>query len=333
MPDSASFHPELFQFLRQLRRHNDREWVAKNKARYQCVLEPALLFIGSFAPHLAKLCPFFLADPRPTRGSLFRIYRDTRFSPDKRPFKTHVGMRFSHSSGKDAHAPVFYLHLEPENCFAAAGVWHPDNRALTRIRTAIVDQPERWANVRRKLELEGGEPHAACFASCHACAIRSRRLGPIPSTDSSSATRLSITPKTSAPNRPTSLFASTGPIPLTKPLPRYRPIPSAVVGGTVFMVVALNWSPCSLSLTHQPSAVSHSPAATEGSDPRTVASSRCPRALTRSTQKPLSSLWKVTRSIRPEISSVTGLRSGIAAFIWMAGLIESARRHIPLAPN
>jgi uncharacterized protein (TIGR02453 family) len=146
----------LFDFLRQLRRHNNREWFAKNKARYEeFVRDPALLFIGRFAPHLAKLSRFFVADPRPTRGSLFRIYRDTRFSADKRPFKTHVGIHFSHSSGKDAHAPIFYLHLEPENCFAAVGVWHPDNRALTRIRAAIVDQPERWTRVRRKLELEG----------------------------------------------------------------------------------------------------------------------------------------------------------------------------------
>ena len=75
--------------------------------------------------------------------------------PDKRPFKTHVGIHFSHGSGKDAHAPVFYLHLEPENCFAAAGVWHPDNRTLTRIRTVIVEQPEQWAKMRRKLRLEG----------------------------------------------------------------------------------------------------------------------------------------------------------------------------------
>jgi hypothetical protein len=90
-------------------------------------------------------------------------------------------------------------------------------------------------------------------------------------------------------------------------------MPSAVVGGTVFMLVALNCNPCSLSLTHQPAALSHSPAVTEGSDPMTVISSRCPRALTRRTQKPLSSLWKVTRSITPEISSVAGLRSGIAA--------------------
>jgi uncharacterized protein (TIGR02453 family) len=112
------------------------------------------MFIGSFGPHLHKLCPHFVADPRPTRGSLFRIYRDTRFSADKKPFKTHVGIHFSHAGGKDAHAPVFYLHLEPDNCFAAAGVWHPDNPALTKIRTAIVDEPERWAKVRRKLELE-----------------------------------------------------------------------------------------------------------------------------------------------------------------------------------
>src|SRR5450759_4043504 len=92
-------------------------------------------------------------------------------------------------------------------------------------------------------------------------------------------------------------------------------IASAVVGGTVFMTLALNCSPCSLSLTHQPSALSHSPAVTEGSDPMTVVSSRCPRAFTRRTQKPLSSLWKVTRSMTPEISSVAGLRSGIAAVI------------------
>src|SRR5438094_7125182 len=114
-------------------------------------------------------------------------------------------------------------------------------------------------------------------------------------------------------------------MPLTKPLPRYRSIPSAVVGGTVVMRVALDCSPCSLSLTHQPSALSHSPAVTEGRDPTTVVSSRCPRAFTRSTQKPLSSLWKVTRSITPEISSVAGLRSGIAAFMCGDSFSDSGR--------
>jgi uncharacterized protein (TIGR02453 family) len=156
MPDTSIFSADLFDFLRQLKRHNDREWFAKNKARYQQVaVEPAMEFISGFAPHLAKLSLHFVADARPTRGSLFRIYRDTRFSPDGLPFKTHVGIRFSHESGKDAHAPVFYLHLEPDNCFTAAGVWHPDNHSLTKIRTAIVGQPEQWKKVTSTLELEG----------------------------------------------------------------------------------------------------------------------------------------------------------------------------------
>ena len=156
MPDTAFFSPELFDFLRQLKRHNNRDWFAKNKPRYEeTVQDRALMFISSFGPHLHKLCPHFVADARPSQGSLFRIYRDTRFSPDKRPYKTHVGIHFSHVSGKDAHAPVFYLHLEPDNCFAAAGVWHPDSSALTKIRTAIVAKPDQWAKVRSKLELEG----------------------------------------------------------------------------------------------------------------------------------------------------------------------------------
>jgi uncharacterized protein (TIGR02453 family) len=156
MPDSAFFTPDLFDFLRQLKRHNNRDWFAKNKPRYQqSVLTPALGFIAAFAGPLAGLSPHFVADARPTRGSLFRIYRDTRFSADKQPYKTHIGIHFSHQSGKDAHAPVFYLHLEPENCFAAAGVWHPDTRALTRIRTAIVASPEAWKKATRRLELEG----------------------------------------------------------------------------------------------------------------------------------------------------------------------------------
>ena len=156
MPNDAFFRPDLFEFLRQLNRHNDRVWFARNKARYvEVAQDPALLYIASFGPHLRKLCPHFVADPRPARGSLFRIYRDTRFSPDKRPFKTHVGIHFSHASGKDAHAPVFYLHLEPDTCFAVAVVWHPDSSALTRIRMAIVAEPVQWAKVRRRLELEG----------------------------------------------------------------------------------------------------------------------------------------------------------------------------------
>lgn len=157
MPATAIFSPELFVFLKQLKRNNDRDWFARNKVRYQQVaVEPAMMFIGGFAASLAKLSSHFVADARTTRGSLFRIHRDTRFSSDKLPFKTHIGIHFSHESGKDAHAPLYYLHIEPGGCFAAAGIWHPDNRALTKIRTAIVADTKEWGKVVRKLELEGG---------------------------------------------------------------------------------------------------------------------------------------------------------------------------------
>jgi uncharacterized protein (TIGR02453 family) len=156
MPESAFFTPELFNFLRQLKRRNNRDWFNANKERYETEVRlPALQFIGSFAPHLHKISPYFVADPHPTRGSMFRIYRDTRFSADKKPYKTHVGMSFNHSAGKHVHAPGFYLHLEPENCFAAGGIWHPDSPALTRIRSAIVRDGEKWRAVKRRLDLVG----------------------------------------------------------------------------------------------------------------------------------------------------------------------------------
>ena len=145
---TRSFTPELFTFLRELRQNNDREWFKANKERYEeTVQEPALEFVADFAPLLETLSPHFTADPRPVGGSLFRIYRDTRFSKDKTPYKTHTGISFRHELAKDVHAPVFYLHLESASVFAAAGIWHPDATTLAQIRDAIVREPERWQEV------------------------------------------------------------------------------------------------------------------------------------------------------------------------------------------
>jgi uncharacterized protein (TIGR02453 family) len=146
----TTFGPELFSFLAELRANNDRDWFAANKHRYEeHVLEPALDFIAAFAPHLEKISPHFIADPRPSGGSLFRIYRDTRFSKDKSPYKTNLGIHFRHERAKDAHAPGFYLHIGPGEVFAGGGVWHPDTQAATRIREAIVADPARWKRATR----------------------------------------------------------------------------------------------------------------------------------------------------------------------------------------
>jgi uncharacterized protein (TIGR02453 family) len=140
--------PALFGFMRELREHNDRDWFKTNKPRYEEVVqEPALAFITDFAPRLHAISSHFVADARPVGGSLFRIYRDTRFGKDKTPYKTHTGIHFRHAQAKDVHAPGFYLHLEPGAVFAGMGIWRPDSVTLGRIRDAIADDPEAWTAV------------------------------------------------------------------------------------------------------------------------------------------------------------------------------------------
>ncbi|MGH3064886.1 MAG: DUF2461 domain-containing protein [Gaiellaceae bacterium] len=141
-----SFSPALFRFLRDLEANNDRAWLAANKSRYEDdVRGPALDFVVDVAPHLEQISPHFVADSRPSGGSLFRLHRDTRFSKDKSPYKTYTGIQFRHELGKDAHAPGFYLHLQPNSVFVGAGIWHPDGPALARIREAIADDPKAWS--------------------------------------------------------------------------------------------------------------------------------------------------------------------------------------------
>lgn len=149
------FTPATLAFLRDLKENNDREWFNENKNRYEeDVRIPAMKFIADFAPHLTSISPHFVADPRPVGGSMFRIYRDVRFSNDKSPYKTHVGLQFRHADGKDVHAPGFYLGIEPGRSVAAMGSWHPEKTALRRIRDFIVEDPERWGNASEVTEFE-----------------------------------------------------------------------------------------------------------------------------------------------------------------------------------
>jgi uncharacterized protein (TIGR02453 family) len=145
------FTPDFFRFLTRLKRNNNRDWFLAHKEEYEAVVhQPALQFITDFVAPLYEIAPYLVADARPSRGSLFRIYRDTRFSPDKRPYKTHVAMRFSHR-GKDVHSPGFYLHLDPTGCFAASGLWHPETPTLLKVRNGMVARAEDWRKVRKLL--------------------------------------------------------------------------------------------------------------------------------------------------------------------------------------
>ncbi|MEM7585223.1 MAG: DUF2461 domain-containing protein [Acidobacteriota bacterium] len=139
------FSPELFEFLRELAENNNRDWFQANKSRYEDhVRDPMLQLISDFGGPLRKISRSFMADPRKSGGSLFRIYRDTRFSKNKTPYKTNVAAYFKHKQAKDVHAPGFYLSLSPGEIFAGTGIWHPDSPTLKKIREAIVDQPVAW---------------------------------------------------------------------------------------------------------------------------------------------------------------------------------------------
>jgi len=145
------FTTNTFKFLRELASNNNRPWFQDNKDRYdRHVKGAATEFITDFGPHLAKVSKHFVADPSPVGGSLFRIYRDTRFSKDKTPYKTVVGIRFTHELGKDVHAPGYYLHLSNDGCFAACGIWHPDAPSLGKIRDAIVEDGTAWKRARNR---------------------------------------------------------------------------------------------------------------------------------------------------------------------------------------
>ena len=88
---------------------------------------------------------------------MYRIYRDTRFSADKSPYKTWVAAHFKHrAAARDVTVPGFYVHLGPGECFAGGGIYHPDMPTLTRIRQHIVADPKAWGAVGRAgLEIEG----------------------------------------------------------------------------------------------------------------------------------------------------------------------------------
>jgi uncharacterized protein (TIGR02453 family) len=139
------FSPELFKFFRELKRHNDRDWFQENKWRYQeFVRDPFLRFIENFGPRLWAISPHFIADPKPSGGSLLRIYRDMRFRKDQAPYQTMAAARFPHRAWKEVQAPGLYLHLAPRQCFLGAGLWHPDPDTRALLRDAIVREPAKW---------------------------------------------------------------------------------------------------------------------------------------------------------------------------------------------
>jgi uncharacterized protein (TIGR02453 family) len=149
MSKFEGFPKDFYAFFRDLKAHNNREWFEDNKQRFRdSVQAPMSSFIEAMAPELKKISKHFTADPRPNGGSMFRIYRDVRFSKDKRPYKEHAACHFRHVTAKDAHAPGFYMHFAPDEVFFGGGSWMPPSDSLAHIRQAIAAKPALWTKVK-----------------------------------------------------------------------------------------------------------------------------------------------------------------------------------------
>lgn len=143
------FTKQTFTFLSSLSANNDRPWFEEHKQDYEdFVRAPALDFIGDMAEEMPAISRHFRAVPKKVGGSLLRIQRNLRFSRNKTPYKTNIGMHFRHELCGDIHAPGYYMHIEPGECFVAVGLWHPEADVLLKVREAILEKGEAWVAAR-----------------------------------------------------------------------------------------------------------------------------------------------------------------------------------------
>lgn len=131
----------VFDFLETLNRNNNREWFNAHREEYESARDKVLLVTEVLIAEIRKFDPG--VPPMDPKEALFRIYRDVRFSPDKRPYKTHFGSYISRGGFKSNRAG-YYFHVQPGECYLGGGIWMPPKEVLKALRTAIFDQPEEF---------------------------------------------------------------------------------------------------------------------------------------------------------------------------------------------
>jgi uncharacterized protein (TIGR02453 family) len=148
----SGFRMATFQFLNQLRDNNDPAWFKPRKAVYEAeVLAPFRDLIVAVGAALRRDGLPLVGDPR--RG-VFRIYRDVRFSPDKRLYKTHAGAVLTRS-GEKRNPGVLYVHVAPGESMVGAGFWHPESGLLAKLRRAILVDADAFLRLATQLERAG----------------------------------------------------------------------------------------------------------------------------------------------------------------------------------
>ena len=144
----AYLRPAGLTFLRNLARHNDREWFTPRKAIFETELkEPMLAIVRKITDAMIDFAPNHM---RPAEKSLFRIYRDTRFSSDKRPYKTHVAAWWSHQGLQKTSGAGYYFHIGAKEVIVAAGAYMPEKEQLAQIRHWLLDHHDEFRKLLKK---------------------------------------------------------------------------------------------------------------------------------------------------------------------------------------
>jgi uncharacterized protein (TIGR02453 family) len=164
-PPFQGFSLESIDFLKKLKKNNNREWFKKNKSGYEELIKfPMQAMIASLREPMAKLLPEIDVNPK---RNMFRVYRDTRFSKNKTPYKTHVAAVF-HLKGHWQDSAGYYVHIEPGNIYVGGGIYMPDSDQLKLIRHAIAERAKEFRLImenktfkKRFGSLEGDQLHRA----------------------------------------------------------------------------------------------------------------------------------------------------------------------------
>ena len=145
-PPFEGFSKKTIIFLKNLKRNNNRPWFERHREEFERDVKlPMQSMIVALQPHFQRFAPEVEADPR---RSLFRIYRDVRFSKDKSPYKTHVAAHFvPRGRAKGIEGPGYYFHIEPGQVFIGVGIYMPPSDQLKKIRQAIAAQPETFLSI------------------------------------------------------------------------------------------------------------------------------------------------------------------------------------------
>jgi len=150
----------VLKFLNKLNNNNDRDWFKANKLEYESARDDLIVFVDEMIGRIAEFDP--LIEGLDAKRCLFRIYRDVRFSKDKRPYKTNFGASIN-PGGRKSSVAGYYIHLEPGNCFLAGGNYMPDSKNLLAIRNSIIENPKEFLAIEKdkKFKKSFGEIYGA----------------------------------------------------------------------------------------------------------------------------------------------------------------------------